>query len=205
MASTPIRLVEQTSGRRAIARRVDDERQVVRVREDDVADVGAHQGRGPRDDYRTEVLNAHLFESIAELRAMTDTWGPWQPRPGAAAHVFAEAFLSGTVYLSAVYLTRLSQAVLAISICEHGCSTADRNRPLLPRRDAPFLQRSDPTLHGFAEVHALQFKLCRRCGMRTMKTIVASITALLMAASPLGQPKKDDEPQSGVDGRRLIT
>jgi putative transposase len=24
--------------------------------------------------YRTEVLNAHLFESIAELRAMTDTW-----------------------------------------------------------------------------------------------------------------------------------
>ncbi len=24
--------------------------------------------------YRTEVLNAHLFESVAELRAMTDTW-----------------------------------------------------------------------------------------------------------------------------------
>lgn len=24
--------------------------------------------------YRTEVLNAHLFESIAELRAMTVTW-----------------------------------------------------------------------------------------------------------------------------------
>jgi len=34
--------------------------------------------------------------------------------------------------------------------------------------------------------------------MRTMKTIVASITALLMAASALGQLKKDDEPQSGV-------
>jgi len=24
--------------------------------------------------YRTEVLNAHLFESIAELRALTDIW-----------------------------------------------------------------------------------------------------------------------------------
>ena len=24
--------------------------------------------------YRTEVLNAHLFESIAELRALTDAW-----------------------------------------------------------------------------------------------------------------------------------
>ena len=24
--------------------------------------------------YRTEVLNAHLFESIAELQALTDTW-----------------------------------------------------------------------------------------------------------------------------------
>ena len=24
--------------------------------------------------YRTEVLNAHLFESIAELRALTDQW-----------------------------------------------------------------------------------------------------------------------------------
>jgi putative transposase len=24
--------------------------------------------------YRTEILNAHLFESIAELRALTDTW-----------------------------------------------------------------------------------------------------------------------------------
>jgi hypothetical protein len=67
----------------------------VRVREDDVADVGAHQVRGPRDDYRTEVLNAHLFESIAELRAMTDTCGTmtldrvppltFLPRPSSAA------------------------------------------------------------------------------------------------------------------------
>ena len=24
--------------------------------------------------YRTEVLNAHLFESVAELRALTETW-----------------------------------------------------------------------------------------------------------------------------------
>jgi transposase InsO family protein len=24
--------------------------------------------------YRTEILNAHLFESVAELRALTDTW-----------------------------------------------------------------------------------------------------------------------------------
>jgi hypothetical protein len=38
---------------------------------------------------------------------------------------------------------------------EHGCSTADRNRALLARRDASFLQRSD-VLHGFAKVHALQ-------------------------------------------------
>src|SRR5262245_60999139 len=105
MAGTPIRPVEQTSGRRAIARRVDD---------------------------------------------------------GAAAHVFAEAFISGTVYLSAVS-SRLSQAVLAISICEHGCSTAHRHRTLLARRDAPFLQRSDPTLHGFAEVHALQSKRYPGC------------------------------------------
>jgi hypothetical protein len=66
----------------------------------------------------------------------------------------------------------------------------DRHRTLLARRDAPFLQRSDPTLHGFAEVHALQSKLYRRCGMRTMKTIVASITALLMAASALGQLRR---------------
>jgi len=158
MDSPLIRPVEQTSGRRAIARRVDDERQV------------GSSTRRPR------------------------RWS----RPGAAAHVFAEAFISGTVYLSAIYLTRLSQAVLAISICEHGCSAADRHRTLLAPRDATFLQRSDRTLHGFAEVHALHSKFHRRCGMRTMKTIVASITALLMAASALGQLKKDDEPQSGV-------
>jgi len=41
--------------------------------------------------------------------------------------------------------------------------------------------------------------------MRTMNTIVVSVTALLMAASALGPLKKDDAPQSGVDGRRLNT
>jgi DICT domain-containing protein len=54
---------------------------------------------------------------------------------------------------------RFSQAVIAISICEDGCSTADRNRASLARRDVQFLQRSDATLHEFSKVHALQSNL----------------------------------------------
>ena len=63
--------------------------------------------------YRTEVLNAHLFESIAELRALTDAWlrdlqrraAPRQPRAGAAADVSPEAFISGKVSYRTVRLT----------------------------------------------------------------------------------------------------
>jgi transposase InsO family protein len=51
--------------------------------------------------YRTEVLNAHLFESITELRAVTDQWArdlqpgaaPRQPRASAATHVSPEVSL----------------------------------------------------------------------------------------------------------------
>ena len=35
---------------------------------------GNSQLQNAPHSYRTEVLNAHLFESVAELRALTDTW-----------------------------------------------------------------------------------------------------------------------------------
>ena len=52
---------------------------------------------------RTEVLNAHLVESVAELRALTDAWfriynrvrPPRQPRPADAADASPGAFISG--------------------------------------------------------------------------------------------------------------
>jgi hypothetical protein len=56
------------------------------------------------------VLNAHLFESVAELQAITDAWLDVykQERPhyslAAAPHVSAEAFISRRVYFRTVYL-----------------------------------------------------------------------------------------------------
>ena len=63
--------------------------------------------------YRTEVLNAHLFESIAELRGADDHLAAdlqrgaaaRQPRPGAAPYVPAEAHNCRAVSLCCVYLT----------------------------------------------------------------------------------------------------
>ena len=63
--------------------------------------------------YRTEVLNAHLFESIADLQALTRQWlriynherAPRQPRPGAASHVSAEAHNRRSVSVGTVRLT----------------------------------------------------------------------------------------------------
>jgi hypothetical protein len=60
------------------------------------------------------VLNAHLFESIAELRVITRRLAPdlqrraapRQPRAGAAADVSPEAFISGTVSYRTVRLAR---------------------------------------------------------------------------------------------------
>src|SRR4051812_10173808 len=49
--------------------------------------------------YRTDILDANLFESLTEVQALTERLAPdvqprtapRQPRPGAAAHVSAEA------------------------------------------------------------------------------------------------------------------
>ena len=76
----------------------------------------------------TEVLNAHLFESIAELRALTNEWlriynqelAARQPRPGAAPDLSAEARNGRSVSLGTVRLT----GELTGSACKFGaCST----------------------------------------------------------------------------------
>jgi transposase InsO family protein len=63
--------------------------------------------------YRTEVLNAQLFESISELRALTDTWlriyNAERPHDSLGRVppliVSPEAYISGTVSCGVVCLT----------------------------------------------------------------------------------------------------
>ena len=63
--------------------------------------------------YRTEVIDAHLFEALAEVHALTERWlvvynqgaAVRQPRPRAVPDVSAEAQSVGAVPFRSVYLT----------------------------------------------------------------------------------------------------
>lgn len=87
--------------------------------------------------YRTEVLNANVFESLEELQALTDTWlrvyneeRPHdKPRAGAAPHVSAEASTRGRVSFRSICLTgeltptRRSLCSAVLPIARQTCAT----------------------------------------------------------------------------------
>ena len=88
--------------------------------------------------YRTEVLNAHLFESIAELQALTMTWLRIynEERPhDSLGRVPPLTFLprptnSPRVYLQSVYLTgKLTLSVVHIGLTPHSPKKAGRSGP----------------------------------------------------------------------------